>query len=338
MYLFGVDIGGTKCRVSLGEDRDGELRFISLGKERATREQGPDEMLKLLLGDAESLAKDAGERPAAIGISCGGPLDRKRGIILSPPNLPGWDRIGITGYFQVAMGIPAFLRNDADAGALAEWKYGAGKGCDSLIFITCGTGFGAGLILNSRLYSGASDMAGEIGHLRLADYGPPGYGKTGSFEGFCSGGGIARLARDMAEAELQQGRSPSICPGYGDLKNLSAKSVGIAAEKGDPLARQIYAEAGRRLGQGLSIVIDMLNPEMIVIGSIFARSRNELWPYAEEVIKRETLSGSREACRVVPGILGEEIGNYAAVTAAKYGLETTVAKGRIRTLHPPGGV
>jgi glucokinase len=284
-------------------------------------------MLKLLLDDAERLAKDAAEKPAAIGISCGGPLDRKRGLILSPPNLPGWDRIGVTAYFQAAMGIPAFLQNDADAGALAEWKYGAGKGCDSLVFITFGTGLGAGLVLNGRLYSGASGMAGEIGHIRLAEYGPPGYGKTGSFEGFCSGGGIARLARAMAEAELQQGRSPSICPGYGDLENLSAKSVGRAAEKGDPLARQIYAEAGRRLGQGLSIIIDTLNPEMIVIGSIFARSRNELWPHAEEVIKKETLSASREACRVVPGILGDEIGDYAAVTAAKYGLETTIGAG-----------
>jgi glucokinase len=327
MYLLGVDIGGTKCRVSLGQDGDGGLRFVSLGQERVTREQSPAEMLKLLLDDAESLARDAGERPAAIGISCGGPLDQKRGLILSPPNLPGWDRIGITGYFQAAMGIPAFLQNDADAGALAEWKYGAGKGCASLVFITFGTGFGAGFILNGRLYSGASGMAGEIGHIRLADYGPPGYGKTGSMEGFCSGGGIAHLARDMAETELQQGRSPSICPGYGDLQNLSAKSVGIAAEKGDPLARRIYAEVGRRLGQGLSILIDLLNPEMIVIGSIFARSRNELWPYAEEVIKRETLSASREACRVVPAILGEEIGNYAAVTAAKYGLETTTGEG-----------
>jgi glucokinase len=320
MYLLGVDIGGTKCRVSLGQDEHGELRFIARGKERATKEHRPAEMLKLLLEDAENLAGDVEERPAAIGVSCGGPLDQKRGIILSPPNLPGWDRIEVTEYFSAPMGIPAFLQNDADAGALAEWKYGAGKGCDSLVFITFGTGLGAGLILNGRLYSGASGMAGEIGHVRLADYGPSGYGKTGSFEGFCSGGGIASLARSMVEAELRQGRSPSICPDYGAMENLSAKSVGIAAEKGDPLAREIYAEAGRRLGQGLSIIIDILNPEMIIIGSIFVRSRNELWPYAEEVIKKEALSKSREACRVVPSVLGDEIGNYAAITAAKYAL------------------
>jgi glucokinase len=322
MYLLGIDIGGTKCQASLGEDVKGEMKFISRGKKRTTKKHSPAEMLKLLLEDTGRLAAKAGESPAAIGVSCGGPLDQQQGLILSPPNLPGWDRIRIKEFFQDSLDIPAFLQNDADAGALAEWKYGAGKGCNSLVFITFGTGLGAGLILNGRLYSGASGMAGEIGHIRLAGYGPPGYGKTGSFEGFCSGGGIAHLARSMAEAELQQGRSPSICPGYRDLENLSAKSVGIAAEKGDSLALEIYAEAGRRLGQGLSIIIDMLNPEMIVIGSIFTRSRNELWPYAEEVIKKETLPKSRKACRVVPSILGDEIGNYAAITTAKYGLET----------------
>jgi glucokinase len=97
--------------------------------------------------------------------------------------------------------------------------------------------------------------------------------------------------------------------------------VGIAAEQGDPLAREIYAETGKKLGQGLSILIDLLNPQLIIIGSIFLRSRNELWPAAEEVIKRETLLRSRDACQVVPSLLGEEIGNYAAITVAKYGLE-----------------
>jgi glucokinase len=321
MYLLGIDIGGTKCRVSLGQDEGGELRFIAQGETHATGDHTPEGMLKFLLEDIKSLAEKAAEKPAAIGISCGGPLDQKQGLILSPPNLPGWDRIQVTEYFSNFTGIPAFLQNDADAGALAEWKYGAGKGCGSLVFITFGTGLGAGLILNNRLYSGASGMAGEIGHIRLAEYGPPGYGKAGSFEGFCSGGGIAHLARAAVEAELQQGRSPGVCPSREELEKLSARSVGIAAEKGDPLAKAIYAEAGRRLGQGLSIVIDILNPEIIIIGSIFVRSRNELWPYAEEVIKKESLAKSREACRVVPSLLGDEIGNYAAITTAKYGLE-----------------
>jgi glucokinase len=320
MYLIGIDIGGTKCRASLGRDTDGKLEIVCRGEAHAAA-GSPREILDLLLEDAQYLAGKAAEKPAAIGISCGGPLDPNRGLILSPPNLPGWDAIPAADFFSSAAGIPAFLQNDADAGALAEWKYGAGKGSQSLVFITFGTGLGAGLILDGRLYSGASGMAGEIGHIRLSEYGPPGYGKTGSFEGFCSGGGIARFARSAAEAEFQRGKIPAFCPDRRDIEKLSAQSVGIAAEQGDPLAREIYAETGRRLGQGLSIIIDMINPELIIIGSIFVRSRNEIWPYAEAVINRETLPQSREACRVVPSLLGGEIGDYAAVAAGKYGLE-----------------
>jgi len=321
MYLIGIDIGGTKSRVSLARDHGKELEFIAFGEKYYTSEYKPDEMLNVFLKDIKDLAGKAGEKPAAIGISCGGPLDQKKGIINSPPNLPGWDKIPVTEFFSNATGLPAFLQNDADAGALAEWKYGAGQVANSLIFITFGTGFGAGLILDGRLYSGACGMAGEIGHIRLSEYGPPGYGKTGSFEGFCSGGAIARFARFAIEAEFQKGKSPAICPFREDLEKIDARAVGIAAGKGDPLAIEIYAQTGRRLGQGLAILIDILNPEIIILGSIFVHSRNELWPYAEEVIKKEALPVSWEACRVVPSQLEENIGNYAAITVGKYGLE-----------------
>jgi glucokinase len=295
------------------------LEFIYKGETYATAEFTPRDMLSCLLEELKKAGLSPGEKPAAIGISCGGPLDQKRGIILSPPNLPGWNEIHITEYFEKHTGIPAFLQNDADAGVLAEWKYGAGKGCNNLVFITFGTGCGAGLILNGRLYSGTSGCAGEIGHVRIAEYGPPGYGKLGSLEGFCSGGGIARLARFEVEAELQAGRHPVFCPSYGDLDSLSAKTVGIAAEHGDPLACKIYGEVGKKLGLGLSILIDILNPEMIILGSIFRRSRNEIWPQASAVIEQETLFPARNVCKVVPSSLGEEIGNYAAIAVAEYG-------------------
>jgi glucokinase len=189
------------------------------------------------------------------------------------------------------------------------------------VFITFGTGIGAGLILDGRLYSGASGQAGEIGHLRLTDYGPPGYGKLGSLEGFCSGGGIVKLARSMVEAELQQGRAPGFCPSPDALEGITAKTIGDAAEQGDPLARRIYGEVGTKLGLGLSVVIDVLNPEIIIIGSIFTRSQNLLWPAAREVIEREALPLARQVCRIEPSMLGDGIGDYAALAAAQYGIE-----------------
>jgi glucokinase len=306
--------------VSLGRKTEaGGLDIIALGESRDSVGVPWPRMLELLLADLETLSRGCPEQPVAIGISCGGPLDQKRGVILSPPNLPGWDEVPVTKFFREKADIPAFLQNDADAGALAEWKWGAGRGYNSLVFITFGTGCGAGLILNGRLYSGASGQAGEIGHVRLADYGPTGYGKPGSMEGFCSGGGIARLARAMAESELQMGKTPALCPTYHDLGKLTAKTVSIAAEQGDSLAISVYAEAGRKLGMGLSILMDILNPELIIIGSIFTRSRNQLWPEAARIIERDALPLARKACQVVPSALGESIGNYAALAVAEYG-------------------
>ncbi|MDR1588524.1 MAG: ROK family protein [Treponema sp.] len=327
MYLIGVDIGGTKCRVSLAQEKNGELIFISRENARNTEGQGYDKILELLLTDIRILLPQI-KKLDAIGISCGGPLDLKRGLILSPPNLPGWDRVPVTDFFSEAVGVPVFLQNDANAGALAEWKHGAGRGCKNMVFLTFGTGLGAGLILDGRLYTGANGQAGEIGHIRLSEYGPAGYGKLGSFESFCSGGGISRLGRSMVEAEFQLGRRPAICPSPDGLDALNAKAIGIAAERGDPLARKIYAEAGKKLGAGLSIIIDIFNPEMIIIGSVFARNRNEIWPAALEVIEREALTIPRESCRIVPCMLGDEIGDYSAITTAEYEMKT-----RRETLH-----
>lgn len=134
---------------------------------------------------------------SAIGISCGGPLDSRRGIVFSPPNLPGWDKVPITKFFSERFHVPCFLQNNANACVLAEWKWGNGKNLDNVVFPTFGTGMGAGLILNGKLYEGAKGLAGEIGHMRLARHGPVGYGKAGSFEGVCSGGGDSAIGTEQ---------------------------------------------------------------------------------------------------------------------------------------------
>jgi glucokinase len=175
---------------------------------------------------------------------------------------------------------------------------------------------GAGFILNGSLYAGASDMAGEVGHIRLSDNGPVGYGKSGSFEGFCSGGGIAQLARGKALERLQVGERVSFCQSVEDLQSVTAKTVAEATANSDPLAIDIFRTSGDYLGRGLSILIDVLNPEIIVIGGIFTRSRELLWPAAEEVIRRESLSYSQNVCRVAPSSLGEEIEDIASLVVA----------------------
>ena len=190
MALIGLDIGGTKCAAVLG-DRDG--RVLARRAFLTAEESGWQGAIARLI--AESRALLGGETPEAVGISCGGPLDSEAGVILSPPNLPGWDHVPVAEIVSEALGAPAYLQNDANACALAEWLYGAGRGARNLIFLTFGTGLGAGLILDGRLYEGASGLAGEAGHIRLSPRGPVGYRKAGSFEGFCSGGGLSNLAR-----------------------------------------------------------------------------------------------------------------------------------------------
>ena len=247
------------------------------------------------------------------GISCGGPLDAEKGIVQSPPNLPGWDDVPVADMVSARTGLFAKLENDANACALAEWRFGAGRGTKNMIFLTFGTGLGAGVIMNGQLCGGANGMAGECGHIRLAPDGPVGYGKAGSFEGFCSGGGIAQLGRFRAEKALADGAPLAWCRTAADLENISAKTIAIAADAGDEAARAVYAESGRRLGMGLSILIDILNPECIVIGSVFARSENLLRPAMEEVLCREALPASLRICRIVPAALGEAIGDLASL-------------------------
>lgn len=300
----GIDIGGTKCAVIVG-DENGIVQKIKFPTTTV------DETLKNIFDAVEKLGAND-----SIGISCGGPLDSKRGVIMSPPNLPGWDNIEIVKMLKERFNVPVGIANDANACAMAEWKFGAGRGCDNMIFMTFGTGLGAGLILDGKLYSGTNDMAGEVGHVRLADFGPVGYGKAGSFEGFCSGAGIAELGRTYAKEQLAMGKTTTYCKSYAELDSVTAKTVADAADAGDEIAIKVYDTCAYKLGVGVSILIDILNPERIVIGSVFTRSENLLREKMEEVIKKEALSYAASVCRVVPAELGEAIGDYAAIAVA----------------------
>lgn len=294
MFL-GIDLGGTKTAVCLGSL---EGKLLDKIKFATTT---PQETIENMIKAGKKLLK--GETPLAIGVSCGSPQDSARGIIQAPPNLPDWKDVHITKILSDAFGAPAFLANDANACGLAEWKYGAGKGTKNMIFLTFGTGLGAGLILNGKLYEGTCGMAGEAGHIRLAKEGPVGFGKEGSFEGFCSGGGIARLGKLMG----------------GDFE--TTKDICDAAKAGDAKALEIIQHSATRLGQGLSILIDILNPERIVIGSIFARAESLFREPMEAVIAQEALESNRQVCQVVPAQLGESIGDMAAISVAAIGWE-----------------
>ena len=319
-YLIGLDVGGTKCAVTLGcANCDGQPPDIIEKVKFPTEAGAPYAVLERfalemdgVLGRAELRYSDV----SGIGISCGGPLDSVRGVVLSPPNLPGWDGIPICDFFEKRTGIKCYLQNDANACAVAEWKYGAGRGYNDMVFLTFGTGLGAGLILGGRLHCGHSDNAGEIGHVRLEADGPIGYGKRGSAEGFCSGGGIRQLGIAAVKKAVENGESNALYAECGgDLEKISAKMIGDLAESGDEFCREIYRASARKLGQTIAILCDVVDPEIVVIGGIYMRSAGLIEPELMRVLQEEALV----PCKVVSAGLGERVGDYAALSVASCG-------------------
>ena len=314
MRYIGFDVGGTKCAVTVATVENDKVTFE--GKRAFLTPEAWQEAVEQMFQAAEALLGD--KKADACGFSCGSPLDAEKGIVLAPPNLPTWDHVPVTELARARFGIPAFLENDANACALAEWRWGAGRGVDNMIFLTFGTGMGAGLILGGRLIRGANGNAGEVGHMRLAEFGPAGYGKEGSFEGFCSGGGVKQLGVTLGKRAVQSGTHPAYFAG--DWEAVSAKTIAQAAQAGDETAREVYRLCGERLGQALSVLVDVLNPDRIVIGSIYARSGELLEEAMQRVLRRECLPQNLAVARVVPAELGETLGDCAALCVAEYGL------------------
>jgi glucokinase len=314
-FYLGIDIGGTKCAVVAGDEDFNIYQKIQF--ETRTGERDYNAVLDEFFVHIESLFSTyPKEQLKGIGISCGGPLDSKKGMIYSPPNLPGWDNVPIVEIFNKKYGVSAAIQNDANACALAEWLMGAGKGTQNMIFLTFGTGMGSGLILNGQLYAGTNDLGGEVGHIRLAKTGPVGFGKAGSFEGFCSGGGIAQLAETMVTEKLQNGEKVAFCSNVESAKNLTAKAVAEAASIGDPVALEIIQVSAEYLGRGLSVLIDILNPECIVIGSIYSRNEMLFKPHVDRILAEEAIPSAVEVCQIKPALLGESIGDFAALCVA----------------------
>jgi len=313
-YYLGIDIGGANCAVIAGTADMEILRKTAFETET---QKGPGHAIGLLINTASEMAVSLGiDKLKAIGISCAGPLDSRKGIVQSPPNLPGWDEIPIVDLFRDKFRVPVYLQNDANACAMAEWKFGAGKGARNMIFLTFGTGMGGGFILDGRLYTGANDLAGEVGHVRLAKDGPTAYGKMGSFEGFCSGTGIAILAKQIVSEKFALNQKVTFCKSREDIEKITSKDVENAAFAGHKTAIKILEISGEYLGKGLSVLIDILNPEKIVIGSIFARCRQFIEPACLEMVRQEALAPSAAVCTIVPAELGESVGDYASLSVA----------------------
>lgn len=302
-YILGLDIGGTKTALVLGTlnaevvARDEILTPANVGFEAAMLSicTAIDEFLKQL--------NDFGcQMPQAISISVGGPLNIEEGILYSPPHLAAWGKAPLKQYLHKRFNLPVFVEHDGNAGALAEYYFGAGRGARTLIFLTMGTGLGAGLILNGAIFHGATDSAGEVGHIRLSEEGPTEYGKVGSWEAFACGAGIVKLARLRTPQEFPPGTTTSDI-----IQRVLA---------GDPPALELIHEVGIWMGKGLAILVDLLNPEVIIIGTLGILLGDLILAPAREVLEKEALPISNQACRILPAQLGSSLMDVGCLMAA----------------------
>jgi glucokinase len=306
LTIIGLDVGGTKTAIVEGTAQAEILQR----EEIATEAWRPfAEVFPRIVGSAKrtvEAARQADREAAAISVSIGGPLRIAEGVLIDPPHLPGWHGVRLKDRLMDEFPkLPVFVEHDGNAGALAEFHFGAGKGREDLrhlVFLTFGTGLGAGLIVNGQVLHGASDTAGEVGHLRLAWEGPVGFGKAGSWEGFASGKGLVELAHRLF---------PQRWP-----RTTTIREVVEAMLADDPPALAVAAEAGKWMGRGMALLVDTLNPQMIVLGSLAVALGDRVLAAARQSLAEEALPQAVAACEIVPAKLGRRIGDVAALMAA----------------------
>lgn len=304
--LLGLDVGGSKTAIVEGTV-EGEILQRSEVPTQAARpfaETWPG--LEQLIRQTEARAAADGRRVGALSVSIGGPLRIAAGVLIEPPHLPGWHHLDLRRHLENRFPeLPICIEHDGNAGALAELHFGVGRdrpALQHLVFLTCGTGLGAGIIVHRRVLRGASDTAGEVGHWRVSERGASAFGKTGSWEALASGAAMLNLAR--RRFPHRYGASATI------------RELVDAMLREEPGALDIVVEAGRWLGHGIALLLDALNPEVIVLGSLAVALGDRLLGPAREVAAREALPQAYSACQIVPAFLGPRLGDTAALMAA----------------------
>jgi len=305
-YLGAVDLGGSKILSVIAQ---GDGRRLGEDRRPTSAEDGPEVVLERIVGSLEEALAKAGLRQgdlAAVGICSPGPCDIDAGVISSAPNLPGWRDVPICRYLEERLGVPARLENDANAAALGEHVYGAGRGCRHLIYMTVSTGIGGGLIIDGRLYRGATGVAGEVGHMTIEPDGPLcGCGNRGCLEALASGTAIAARGEEL----VAQGGSALLARLAQEQGELTAETVSRAADQGDVACQGIIRRAGYYLGVGLASYVNIFNPEVIIIGGGLTKAGELLLAPARAEMAARAMSEALKAVQLKPA----ELGDYAGV-------------------------
>ncbi|HOW98505.1 MAG TPA: ROK family protein [Kiritimatiellia bacterium] len=323
MNLLGIDLGGTKTSVCIG-DENGTIRAARRIPTLAS--EGPESGLRRTAGLARALLDETGLDPArvdAVGISAPGPVSVREGLMLRPPNMPGWVDVPLVRWAQDSFGRPVFMNNDANACALAEYRYGSCRGTPNLVYLTMSTGLGAGIVLDGNLVQGATDLAGEVGHHVLDIRGPPcPCGQRGCLEIYCGGKNVADRLR--ARIVKDNARSAILGEAGGDPAAIDFRAFLAAVKKDDALALEFWEEYLERLAQGVGTVIMFFNPQVILMGTIAIHAGEFLLAPLRERVRRYAWAPSVAACRILPSALEGRIGDLSALAVAADGLPPRV--------------
>ncbi|RIQ18874.1 ROK family protein [Jiangella rhizosphaerae] len=321
--VLSLDIGGTKLAVGVVTP-DGAVHGLIV--EPTRRWEGPDAVIRRLFDVGHRAVAAAGlDRPIdAVGISCGGPLDSSTGVLISPPHLPGWIDVPLGELTRQEFGVPAYLENDATAAALGEHRFGAARGVSTMIYLTISTGVGGGAVIDGRLHRGAAGNGGELGHLMVRPGGRLcSCGRRGCLEAYVSGTNIAERAAEG----LRAGAASSLR----DADPLTAADVAAAARAGDAFAREIWAETTDVLGQALTDLVNVFEPELVVLGGGVTRAGAMLLDPVAEAVARDAMPPAAKAARVVLAGLGDVVCVVGAGVVALDALEVPSSRRSARS-------
>ncbi|MBN1366815.1 MAG: ROK family protein [Dehalococcoidales bacterium] len=311
--VLSFDLGGTKILAALVLNSRVEFRDYSL----THAEEGPQAVIEYIFKAIDRVLKESGldiTQLHSISIASAGAINTKNGIVTLSPNLPGWQNIPLAEKIQKKYPVSVFLLNDANAAAIAEHRYGAGRGTRHMIYITVSTGIGGGIIINNKIYEGASGGAGEIGHMSLDAKGPKcNCGNTGCMETLASGTALAKEAKRRIK-----GGEESLLSGMvkGKIEKITGKEIGEAAEKGDVVAIASINRIAGYLGVGLVSLVNIFNPEMIVIGGSVAKLGERLLSPARQIVRERAYPLHASAVKIVPAQLGDDAGIIGAAVYA----------------------
>jgi glucokinase len=314
--ILGIDIGGTKLAVGVATT-DGQL--LAEARRPSGAADGPDAVIGRVLEMARAAIADAGLEPGdldRIGIGCGGPLDPWRGVVLNALNNPGWIDVPITERIGGELDVRAYLDNDANAAALGEHRFGAGRGVANMIYLTVSTGVGGGVIAGGRLMRGENGNAAELGHLTVDAHGRRCHcGSIGCVEAYCSGTSIAVRAREALAASDEPSR-------LRDHDSVTAVEVSAAVAAGDELAMRVWDETTTLLAAGIASMIHAFNPSLVIVGGGVAKAGDLLFDPVRRAVAERTMPWLHEVVRIVPAELGDRTGILGAVAVALDGPRT----------------